>query len=50
MGGVEQLGLGEGGGGELQPDRELGAPAGGLATPEGIEIAGIPASDIGTVK
>ena len=51
VGGLEQLRLGEGRRGDLQADRQLGPPPVGLgARPAGIEIAGIPASDIGTVK
>ena len=49
-GGVEQLLLGEGGGGDLEADRQPRAAALGLGRPAGIEIAGMPASGIGTVK
>ena len=49
--GVEQLRLGERRRGDLQADRQLGPAARRRrASPAGIEIAGIPASDIGTVK
>ena len=49
-GGLQQLLLGEGGGGDLEADRELRAAPAGSARPAGIEIAGMPARLIGTVK
>ena len=53
MGGIEDQRLAEGRAGDLQSDRELwssDSPSPGAASPAGMEIAGIPASDIGTVQ
>jgi hypothetical protein len=47
VGRVEHRGVAEGRAGDLEAD---GPPSSGGATPAGIEIAGMPASGIGTVQ
>ena len=47
---LQQALLGEGGRRDLQANRQPRPAAAGSASPAGIEIAGMPASGIGTVK